>query len=1312
MPLVEEEVLVPMRGPRRRVLIVAQQIELRARIARVLQSAGHTVELAGSRTRALELAAGKKIEAAVVVHSDELNGLGLELREQIPRTIMLGHRKGEIRRWEHPPRGPEVPTQELDEQKLLEQLREPIAPLGGAGAETSARPLVLTIEDCRLDLAAHVFVDGNGREVPLTRAELRLLAVFTRSPRQVLSRDQLRRAVVGRGAGSDDRSIDMLVARLRRKIEPNPKAPRFIVSVAGVGYKFIVRPHARDHGNALATIELPNRSGLGDDTRVTSQGQGVAARHSEPERRHLTVLSCRLVGAAALAANLDPEDFGNTVRSFRGICTSVVTQWGGAITHSVGDEILALFGYPTSHEDDAERAVHAGLDLVARVGGLLSPSGEPLQVRSAIATGFVLIGENRTAIGEAIVVAGQLRTITPPNSVNVSANTRKLLGSVFVCDDPQRCELEGVSEPVSWYRVTGKRTVQSRFDSKSCEKHTQFVGRQFELQHMSTLWEAAKSGKGQVVLVCGEAGIGKSRICKAWLDSIANEPHITIRLQCSPYHINSPFYPAIKQLEHAAGFERDDSPELKLQKLKKLLSQAGAATLADASLFATLLSIPTEGFCSSPDLTPHRQRDLTIAALRRQLLGIALTQPVILKVADVQWADSSTLELLDRCITAIKTAHVFVVCTFRPEFFPHWLNESHVTMVRLDRLSREQTEQMISDVTDGKELPYGVQEQIISKADGIPLFVEELTKVVLESVLLRVAGDRYVINSLSPAPVIPTTLLCSLTARLDRLGPSKEIAQIGAVIGREFSYRLLAAVASSDDVSLQAALSHIAACQLILVRGEPPTSTYIFKHALVQDAAYGTLVRSKRQQLHQGIADVLKMEFRHTVETQPELMAYHLAKAGLNENAIEYLRKAGQRAIEHSANAEATAHLTRALELLQSVPDNAERKRTTLELELMLGQAMIAGSGYAAPETSETLLRAKALTDSLTDRSQKLAILYGLWACHYVGGEFVKQKDEAIEFLAEAKRANDAAAMCIAHRMIGTTCVTTGEFSKGLQHLERAVELYDAQHHRDYRFQYGQDIGVAAQCYKSLAQWHLGYVEQALETAAKAIRHAEELSHPHTLVYAVCHARAFIHLFGRSCQTQPYVSSIVSLCIENGFSHWVNFGRIFNGWAEICGDNIEQGIEVLRSGVAGWEQKGARLWLPIFLTMEAEACLKANRSDAALKAVEKALLIIEDTGERWAIAEVLRVKASALQAAGVVEAKQIETVLVSSLEIARSQQARCWELRAACDLARFWQGQGQARKGRKLLRAVYNQFTEGFDTWDLRAARACMGSLK
>jgi predicted ATPase len=815
------------------------------------------------------------------------------------------------------------------------------------------------------------------------------------------------------------------------------------------------------------------------------------------------------------------------------------------------------------------------------------------------------------------------------------------------------------------------------------------------------------------VLLCGEAGIGKSRVFETWLDRIADEPHFTLRHQCSPHHTNSPFYPVINQLEHAARFEREDTPDEKLRKLEAVLSQAGAATVADAPLFAALLSIPTDGLYSSPNLTPQRQRDLTIAALLRQVLSLALTRPVVIELADAHWVDSSTLELLSRCIASIKTARVFVFCSFRPEFFPHWLDESHVAMLRLDRLSREQTGDIIFDVAGGKELPCELREQIMSKADGVPLFAEELTKTVLETGLLQDAGDRYAPVGPLPPVAIPTTLLGSLTARLDRLGPSKEIAQIGAAIGREFSYRLLAAVAPLSGPSLQDALAYVAASELLFTRGEPPDATYIFKHALVQDAAYATMVRSKRQQLHRRIADALMAGFSETVETQPKLLAHHLAEAGVTEGAIEHLQKAGRRAIECSANAEAILHLTRALELLRSLPESPERKHVMLGLEVMLSQAMTASRGYAAPETREILLRAKTLIDDLTDPSQKFAILYGIWACHYVAGEFAKLRDAAMEFLTQAERHNDTAALCIAHRALGTTCVTTGEFADGLHHLERARALYDSGQHPPYRFQYGQDIGVTALCYLSWALWHLGYVDQASEIADEAMKRAEELSHPHTLVYAICHARGFLDLFRRRCEdTQLYASLVVSLCTENGFAHWINCGRIFEGWAELRRGKMDQGIEVIRAGVLGWQKAGARLWLPTFLTLEAEACADLGRGEAALQAIEEALAISKDTGERWAMAEVLRVKARLLQAAGQAEAEEIETILVNSLEIARRQQARCWELRASCDLARLWQDQGRESKALKLLQSIYDQFTEGFDTADLREAKALMGSLR
>jgi predicted ATPase len=473
------------------------------------------------------------------------------------------------------------------------------------------------------------------------------------------------------------------------------------------------------------------------------------------------------------------------------------------------------------------------------------------------------------------------------------------------------------------------------------------------------------------------------------------------------------------------------------------------------------------------------------------------------------------------------------------------------------------------------------------------------------------------------------------------------------------------------------------------------------------------MVRSKRQRLHSRIADALMTAFRDTVETQPELMAYHLAQAGLTEKAIECLRKAGQRAIEQSANAEATANLTRALELLQSVPENAERKRTTLALEVMLAQAMIAERGYAALETKTTLLRAKALIDNSTDSSERFAVLYGIWACHYVAGEVSKHRDAATEFLAEAEQLNDTALLCVAHRILGTTCVTMGEFATGLHHLKRARALYDLQHHSHYQHRYGQDIGAAALCYLGWALWHLGYVDQASAVAAEAMKHAEELSHPHTLVYTICHARGFMDLFMRRGEdTHLYASFVISLCTENGFSHWINCGRILEGWAETSRGEVDHGIELIRTGVAGWQKGGARLWLPIFLILQAEACAEAGRNDRALEVIEEAFAICRDTGERWAMAEVLRVKARLLRAGGRAQAGEIESILVNSLEIARVQQAHCWELRVSCDLARLWRSQGRGGKALKLLESVYEQFTEGFDTPDLQEARALMQQLK
>jgi DNA-binding response OmpR family regulator/class 3 adenylate cyclase/predicted ATPase len=1304
---------------RKHVLVVAQETALRAKIARLLQPAGYTVELAADEKRAFELIANEDIDAAIVVTGAGLAGLAFarQLSDRVPDLIVLAERPGDIARLSRSLPGAGVhPSQPLDEQKLLDRLAEIMAP--SAGGETVLAAAALRVQGCRIEPAARSFVHADGREVALTRAEFSLLMAFARSPGRVLSRDQLNHAIAGHDAEPYGRSVDMQIGRLRRKIEPDPTAPRFIVTVSGAGYKFAAgRQTVEGNRESLAAIGSQQQTeveparfdgiDLPDVVSERTRLPRINSPHAGSERRQLTVLSCELVGPTVLTA--DPEDFARVVHSFQEACVAVIANMGGSIASFTGHEVLALFGYPKAHEDDAERAAHAGLDLLAKVSQLVWPSGELSQMRAAIATGLVVIGHQR-AVGEPSALAPHLRSVAPPNSILVAASTRRLLGRTFVCDDPRSYELAGVSQTVTACRVAGRQAVESRFSSMRGPRLTQFVGRQHELQRLLALWERAKADAGQVALLCGEAGIGKSRVCEVFLEHVTAEPHVKIRYQCALQHANSPFYPIIDQLEHAAHFEPADAPAVKLEKLEARLSETGAATLTDIRSCAALLSIPTDELAAQNP--PERHKDLTISALVRQILGLARTAPVVIELADAHWADSSTLELFSRIIASIRTAPVFVLMNFRPEFFPQWLDEPHVTMLRLERLGREQTEAIILDVAGHKALPHEVSAQIISKTDGVPLFVEELTKSVLESGLLQDAGNRLVAVRPQPPLAIPTTLLGSLTARLDRLGPVKEIAQIGAAIGREFSYRLLAAVAPVSGPHLQAALAQLAAPELIFVRGEPPDSTYVFRHALVQDAAYGTLVRSQRQQLHGRIADALEEGFPETVKTQPELLAHHLVQAGLTERAINYLRKAGERTIERSANAEAVRHLTQALELLQTRPGHPARTRQALELEVMLSQAMIAAYGYAARETAEILLQAKSHIDDLTDPAQKLAILYGIWACHYVGGEVAKQTGSAAEFLTEAERHNDTASLCVAHRIMGTTYLTKGEFAAALPHLKQAQALYDPRHHVPLQYRYGQDVGAAASCYLSWAMWHLGFVDQASQVAADVVKRAEELSHPHTQAFTICHARGMIDIFWRSSEDMRfYAASVVSICREHGLSHWMACGRILEGWAAVNDGEVDHGIGLIRAGVAAWRKAGARLWLPLFLALEAEACAKGRRIDAALEVIEQAIAVSEETGEHWYLAEILRIKAGLLSVtdrAG----DQVEILFVRSLDTARRQQARCWELRTACDLASLWQSNGRANEALHLLQPIYAQFTEGLGSADLRHAKLILDSLK
>ncbi|HEV8712458.1 MAG TPA: adenylate/guanylate cyclase domain-containing protein, partial [Candidatus Binatia bacterium] len=686
---------------------------------------------------------------------------------------------------------------------------------------------------------------------------------------------------------------------------------------------------------------------------------------------------CDLVGSTPLAEQLDPEELREVVRVYQETCAAVIHRFEGYIARYVGDALLVYFGYPLAHEDDAQRAVRAGLGIVEAVHELPLSSmrlPHPLQVRIGIHSGLVVVGEmgNRDyreamALGETPNVAARLQGIAEPDALVISAATHRLLGGLFESHDLGPQTLKGVSAPVRVVRILGESHVRSRLEGAAATGLTPLVGREEEVGLLLKHWGQVKESQGQVVLLSGEAGIGKSRLLQVLTERGAKETHTRLECRCSPYYQNTALYPVIDLLQRVLQFKREDSPEEKLLKLEEMLTcRGGSETRPHLSLqevlplFASLLSLPLPDRYPALTLTPQKQKEKTQQAVLTWLLREAERQPVCFDVEDLHWADPSTLEFLGLLIDQTPTARLLVVLTFRPEFVLPWPSRSYVTPISLGRLVRAQTEAMVERVTGGKALPAEILQQIVSKTDGVPLFVEELTKMVLESGLLREEDGHYVgVHGQAPLPplAIPSTLQDSLMARLDRLSTVKEVAQLGATLGRKFSYELLQAVASMNEASLQQALAKLVEAEVLYQRGLPPQARYLFKHALIQDAAYQSLLKSRRQHYHRQIAQVLEERFSEIKETQPELLAHHYTEAGLTAQAIPYWQKAGQRAAQHSANTEAISHLTKGLELLKTLPDAPERAQQELTLQITLGGPLIATKGYTAAEVERVYAR-------------------------------------------------------------------------------------------------------------------------------------------------------------------------------------------------------------------------------------------------------------------------------------------------------------------------------------------------------------------
>jgi class 3 adenylate cyclase/tetratricopeptide (TPR) repeat protein len=903
------------------------------------------------------------------------------------------------------------------------------------------------------------------------------------------------------------------------------------------------------HTGAIpAPDPTPSTSGPSDhqaDMPADVTPRSADTRLPEAERRQFTVLFCDLVDSTVLASHLDPEEWREVVRAYQETCAKVIARYEGHIAQYLGDGLLVYFGYPQAHEDDAQRAVRAGLGMVEAVRQLNTrlERGVHLGVRLGCHTGVVVVGEvgggarqEQLALGETPNVAARLQGMAAPNTVVISAATFQLLGGFFACQSLGTHLLKGLAQPLEVYQVRYESMARSRLEAAGSAGLTPLVGREQEVALLLERWAQVKDGLGQVVLLSGEAGIGKSRLVQVLTAHVATEPQAWLTpCQCSPYYQHTALYPLIELLERVAlRFEREESPPQKLSKLEGFLVQYGLPLAETVPLFGAFLSLPLTADYAPLTLSPERQKQQTLQALLMILLRIAAQQPLLFVMEDLHWVDPSTLELLGLLVDQGPTARILALFTCRPDFRPPWTGRAHVTQVTLTRLPRRQAAELTGRVAHGKALPAEVVEQVVAKTDGVPLFVEELTKMALESGLLQEREARYALTGPLPPLAIPATLHDSLMARLDRLSTVKSLAQLGATLGREFAYDLLQAVSPWDGATLQRGLQQLVAAELLYQRGLPPQAMYVFKHALIQEAAYQSLLRSTRQQYRQRIAQVVEAQFPEVCETQPELLAHHCTEAGLIEQAVAYWHIAGQRATQRSAHVEAVAHLTKGLELLGTLPDTPERAQQELTLQLALGVPLQATKGYAAPERRQAYTRAWELCQQLGEIPQLFPALFGSFQFYAMGGQLQTARAVAEQLLRLAQRQHDSGLLLEAHRALGHNLFVLGEPGPACEHAEQGITLYDPQQHRSHAFLYGQDPGVSCRIYAAWCLWHLGSADQALRRSDEALQLAQDLSHAYSLVLALG-LTALTHQFRRESQVaQQRAEAAITLATAQG----------------------------------------------------------------------------------------------------------------------------------------------------------------------------------
>ncbi|HUC51931.1 MAG TPA: AAA family ATPase [Xanthobacteraceae bacterium] len=1089
-----------------------------------------------------------------------------------------------------------------------------------------------------------------------------------------------------------------------------------------------VLPYLTDDDLKHLGVSLGHRKRLlkAIEALTAGQHQSAASRggaevlapveNHDPELRQITVIFSDLVGSTELSEKLDPEDLRTLIDTYRETCRAAIARYEGQIANFAGDGVMAFFGWPRAHEDDAVRAVHASLEILAEV--MKIPGAVTLAARAAICSGRVVVGQTggpagwMEAVGETPNIAARLQMLAAPNTLLVSDSTQRLASAAFDFQDLGLQELKGVSKPVRVHRVLAAKHSATRFEAAHTSSLTSLVGRSTELSLLLDRWQKAKEGDGQVVLLSGIPGVGKSRLIHELKSSIRIEPYSLLNYQCSPYHSQSAFFPVIEQIELAAELTANDSDADKFAKINTYLPRLVGDQAEAALLLAHLLSIPIDDRGGLSALTPQQIKNKTLDRLLEMILSSSVERPTLCIFEDVHWIDPSTLELLDLAISRIERAPVMIVASHRPEFRRAWPTPAHATLHSLTQLSRSEVTRMITELASEESLSQPILDQIIDKADGVPLFIEELTTSML-SAPRQNRPQKSDFEGATPIGVakVPETLHDALMERLDRVVHGRRLAQIAAVIGREFSYDLLTVASRTDETDLRSTLSRLEAADIIYRTGVLPSVRFAFKHALLRDAVYNSLLRGRRQEIHADIAAMLENHFRDLAENRPEILAYHYGEAGNNQRASRCWRDAGRHALASSANVEAISHFRNALQCLSTLPDTPERTREEIEIQLALGIPVIAVQGYAAAQAREAFERARALCLDADNSREYFQALFGLWGHAWMGAKNDEALAMANEFLSRARTSSDGILLMVGHRMMGSTLLTIGEFPASQRHFEESIALSKGGAKRPLYDRYMVEPQVASLLLLSWDLWFLGHAEQALARVSEALALAQDFAHPYSIAFAH-YMTSVVHLLrGDPARALQSAEQSLETSREQRFALYELLSTISRGRALAELGQLREAIAEIQRGLAEGRRAGVGFMLPMMHGWLADAHARTGDNETALSIVEQTLDEIGDaTGRSWE-AELQRQRADILLSLDPSKAAEAESYLQSAIEIARRQSAKTLELRAATGLAELWRRQRRINEAHDLLEPIYRWFEEGADTVDLKRARDVLQML-